>query len=161
LTGIIKYCFLLIVLLCCHTCDAQTITLLASPSTIQILTPADVTGGKSVTNNSFTIGYPVLNLGGLSLDVFARAEFANLTSGTNTIPASKIGVSVVGLSGADPEIFLTTADQRILHQPPGLLTALLGGTQSVQVKYRVLGGAHLLVASGTYSVRIFYRVAMD
>lgn len=148
-------------LLYCCCGNAQTITLLASPSTIQIQTAADIINGKSVTNNSFTIGYPALNLGGLSLDVFARAEFANLTSGTNTILVSKIGVSVVGLAGADPEILLTTTDQRILHQPPGLLTALLGGTQSVQIKYRVSGGAHLLVPSGTYSVRIFYRVAMD
>ncbi|PZF72664.1 hypothetical protein [Taibaiella soli] len=157
-----KIWVLIFLLLCSQKSDAQSITILGSPPTIQMLTAADIRNGKSITHTSIRIGYPLLNLGGLSMDVFARAEFANLSStGSGTIPANNVGVSVTNLSGADPEILLSTANQRILHQPPGLLTALLGGTADVSIKYRVLGGASLLVPAATYTVRIFYMVSMD
>lgn len=153
---------LIIFLLLSVWCDAQTITVLGSPPTIQMLTAADIWNGKSTTHTSIRIGYPLLNLGGLSLDVFARAEFANLSStGAGAIPVSNVALSVTNLSGADPEITLTTTNQRILHQPPGLLTSLLGGTADVSVKYRILGGVNLLVPASTYTVRIFYTVSMD
>lgn len=162
LTGMNKVWLLVVLLLYGKFGAAQTITILGSPPTIQMQTASDIQNGKSTTHTSIRIGYPLLNLSGLSLDVFARAEFAILSStGSGTIPANKIALSVTNLSGADPEILLTTTNQRILHQTPGLLTALLGGTADVSLKYRVLGGSHLLVPAAIYTVRIFYTVSMD
>ncbi|XZF13027.1 hypothetical protein ACTHGU_14670 [Chitinophagaceae bacterium MMS25-I14] len=156
----------IITILCCCLCGpalyGQSMSVLGSPSAIQITSAAEVINGKYLDHNSISITYPLLNLSGLSMELYAHAEFANLTSpASNTIPASSIGLQVTNLSGADPERFLTTTDQRLLHQPPGLLTSLLGGTSTVTLRYRVLGGTQLLKPAGVYTVRVFYRVVMD
>jgi len=161
LTGIHKTVLTFLVCLYAAAGNGQSITILGNPPAIQVQNASDVVNGKQVTHTSLSVTYPALNVLTPNVELYVRAEFANLSSTFGTIPSNKIGILVTNLTGVDPERFLTTTDQRLFDLAPGLLGSVLGGTQSVTIRYNLLGGSHLLLHSGTYSVRVFYRVTLD
>jgi hypothetical protein len=140
----------------------QSITVHGNPPALQILNATELINGKYVDHNAFEITYPLLTI--LSrLDFYVRSEFATLSNGASTIPSDKIGIRVITPSGgADPERFLTTTDQRLFELSSGLLGGLSEGSFEVTLRYRLLGGSHLLnTETGNYSVNVFYRFTVD
>lgn len=161
MTGIRKITFLLLCCLFAAAGSGQSIAILGSPPAIQVQNASDVLNGKQVTHTSLSVTYPALNVLTPNVELYVRAEFANLSGTSGTIPSNKMGILVTNLTGVDPERFLTTTDQRLFHLGTGLLGSVLGGTQSITIRYNLLGGTHLLQPAGTYSVRVFYRVTLD
>lgn len=150
-------------LLCLYAAagKGQSITILGNPPAIQVQNASEVVNGKQVSHTSLNVTYPALNVLTPNVELYARAEFANLSGTSGSIPSNKIGVLVTNITGVDPERLLTTTDQRLFHINTGVLGSVLGGTQAVTIRYRLLGGAHLLLPAGTYNVRVFYRVTLD
>ena len=120
------------------------ITILSNPA-LSIGSQSDYINGVSIDNSTLQLSIP-LNVG-WSLQVRATGDLTYLG---NTIPVSFIGMQSLNI-GNRPELFLTTTNQTLASG----LTILPANITNL-IRYRIVGGAHLLKPGGNYTTTLFF-----
>ena len=120
------------------------VTILSNPS-FTINTSNDFLSGVTLNHNTLQLNVTL----GLSWSLQVRVT-DDLRYQSYSIPASAIGLQTIGL-GARPEIFLSTTNQTLSS---GLATSLLNAI--MLIRYRVVGGNHLLKPAGSYSTTLVF-----
>lgn len=147
---------LLLFLFCCHAATGQTLQITGNPPSISISTAAELVNGKQISHQTLNVVNPLIGI--LPVELYVRVS-GDLQNGSNTIPASVIGVLVTSpTSTPDPERMLSTTNQRLLaYQPP-----LIGlASTPVTLRYRLTGGTSFFRPAGTYSTTIVYTLTLD
>jgi len=120
------------------------VTILGNPS-LTISSSNDFLSGVTLNHNTLQLNVTL----GLSWSLQVRVT-DDLRYQSYSIPASAIGVQTVGL-GTRPEIYLSTANQTLAT---GFATSLLNAL--MVIRYRVVGGNHLLKPAGSYSTTLVF-----
>ncbi len=120
------------------------VTILGNPA-LGISSVNDYLNGVTVNHNTLQLNVSL----GLTWSLQVRAS-DDLRYQTYSIPASAIGVQAISL-GTRPEIFLSTNNQVIAS---GFATSLLNAL--MLIRYRIVGGSHLLKPGGTYSTTLIF-----
>ena len=120
------------------------ITVLGNPA-LSISSINDYQNGVSIDHNTLQLNVSI----GLSWSLQVRAT-SDLQYQSYSIPASAIGIQTVSL-GTRPEVFLSTANQTIAS---GFATSLLNTL--MLIRYRAVGGNHLLKPAGAYTTTLVF-----
>lgn len=142
--------------------NAQNITVLGNPPAIQINSSSDLQNGKYIDHATLNLSYPILSLNHHT-ELYVRALNANMTKSgsSSTIPVNTMKVSVILPTGGDPEVTLSTTEQRLFRYTIGLIPGIIGSIINTTIRYKMTGGTHLLNKSGSYSVTLVYRYVVD